>query len=89
MHSRIQDLVSQASELAPQWGLLVDRWGTASLPDETPYARLHGATFNPNFPLAHLSTGSRREPYGQIELVRSIPHTLDPLTLLHVDDQVQ
>lgn len=45
MHSRIQDLVKQANELAPKWGLLVERWGTANLPDETYYSRLHGATF--------------------------------------------
>lgn len=45
MHSRVQPLITQASELADKWRLLADRWGTAGLPDDTPYSRLHGATF--------------------------------------------
>lgn len=46
MHSRIQLLVNAAQELATQWIAVVERWGTAELPDSTPYARLHGATFS-------------------------------------------
>ncbi len=45
MHSRIEPLVSQASELGDRWKQLVARWGSAGLPGDTPYSRLHGATF--------------------------------------------
>lgn len=45
MHYRIAPLVTQASELADKWRQLLNKWGTAGLPDEKPYSRLHGASF--------------------------------------------
>ncbi len=66
MHTRIQSLVTQATELADRWKQLVERWGTSEIPDETPYPRLHGATFK-EFSKRVMTTLDLAASLGQVD----------------------